>query len=160
MAQQRELDSYDLRILAAWQQQGDMGPVEMSRHANLSPSQCSRRMQQLRSAGYVAKVAAVLDAQKLGVGVSGYVLITLRSHEVSWLDAFHNRIAAMDEVLECQALTGADDILLKVATRDLASFNTLLRELLVAPEVATSRSSIVLETLKSTTNLPTRFANG
>jgi Lrp/AsnC family transcriptional regulator, leucine-responsive regulatory protein len=155
----RELDSFDLHILEQWQVQGDLGPVEMSEHVHLSASQCSRRMQQLRQAGYLARVAGVLDAEKLGIGVSAYVLVTLRSHEAGWLDTFHQRIIAMDEVLECQALTGEADIILKVATRDLASFNTfLVRELLTAPEVATARSSIVLENLKSSTALPVRFA--
>ncbi len=131
----------------------------MSRQVHLSPSQCSRRMQQLRSAGYIARVAAVLDAPKMGVGVMAYVLITLRSHEPDWLERFEQRIAQMDEVLECQSLTGEADIILKVATRDLSSFNTLLtRELLTAPEVATARSSIILEDLKSTKRLPIRFA--
>lgn len=157
-AMARDLDPFDLHILECWQAQGDIGPVEMSGHVHLSPSQCSRRMQQLRAAGYVSHVAAVLDPERLGIGVSAYVLVSLRTHEADWLDNFHRRILELDEVLECQALTGSADIILKVATRDLASFNTLLvREILSAPEVATARSSIVLENIKSTTALPTRF---
>ncbi|WP_454887455.1 Lrp/AsnC family transcriptional regulator [Sphingomonas oryzagri] len=155
----RVLDRFDLRILEVLKSQGDIGPVEMSAMVHLSASQCSRRMQQLRAGGYIARIAAVLDADKLGIGVNAYVLLTLRSHEPEWLDKFHRRIAAMDEVLECQALTGEADIILKVATRDLHSFNSFLtRELLTAPEVATARSSIILENLKSTTALPVRFA--
>jgi Lrp/AsnC family leucine-responsive transcriptional regulator len=154
----RELDRFDQRILNVWQDNGDIGPVEMSRQVHLSPSQCSRRMQQLRAAGYIARVAAVLDPGKIGIGVSAYILITLRSHEAEWLEKFHTRIGRMDEVLECQSLTGEADIILKVSTRDLASFNMLLtRELLTMPEVATARSSIVLENLKSTTRLPIQF---
>ncbi|MFT4053580.1 MAG: Lrp/AsnC family transcriptional regulator [Novosphingobium sp.] len=157
----RDLDSYDLKILECWQERGDIGPVEMSELVHLSASQCSRRMQTLRTAGHVSRVSAVLDPEKLGIGVSAYVLVTLRSHEQGWLEAFNRRIDALDEVLECQSLTGEADIILKIATRDLASFNTLLvRELLAAPEVATARSSIVLENLKSTTALPIRYARG
>lgn len=155
----RELDNFDIRILEIWQEQGDIGPVEMSERVHLSASQCSRRMQSLRASGHISRVSAVLAPEKLGVGVSAYVLVTLRSHETGWLEAFQRRIDALDEVLECQSLTGEADIILKVATRDLASFNTLLvRELLAAPEVATARSSIILENLKSTTALPTRYA--
>ncbi|MGF7156366.1 Lrp/AsnC family transcriptional regulator [Novosphingobium gossypii] len=155
----RYLDSFDLRILECWQERGDIGPVEMSELVHLSASQCSRRMQSLRAAGHVSRISAVLQPEKLGIGVSAYVLVTLRSHEPDWLETFNRRIDALDEVLECQSLTGEADIILKVATRDLASFNTLLvRELLAAPEVATARSSIILENLKSTTALPTRFA--
>lgn len=155
----RELDNFDIRILQIWQEQGDIGPVEMSERVHLSASQCSRRMQSLRASGHISRVSAVLAPEKLGIGVSAYVLVTLRSHETGWLEAFQRRIDALDEVLECQSLTGEADIILKVATRDLASFNTLLvRELLAAPEVATARSSIILENLKSTTALPTRYA--
>jgi len=65
----------------------------------------------------------------------------------------------MDEVLECQMLTGAPDMMLKVATRDLASLNALLTgHLLAAKEVATARTSIILQNVKSTTSLPLQFA--
>lgn len=153
------LDRFDLRILETWQRRGDIGPVEMGQAVNLSASQCSRRMQRLREAGMVREVAAVLDAGKLGIGLSAYVLLTMRGHDPATAEAFRARIQLLDEVLECQKLTGAADMIVKVATRDLASFNQLLtHNLLAAPEVATARSSIILESVKSTTALPLRFA--
>ncbi|TNE45939.1 MAG: Lrp/AsnC family transcriptional regulator [Sphingomonadales bacterium] len=155
----RPLDSYDIRILDHWQKEGDIGPVAMSEHVHLSPSQCSRRMHYLRQAGYIDRMAAILNSEQIGIGVHAYVLVSLRTHEAKWLDAFHARIQELDEVQECQSLTGEADIILKVATRDLASFNDfLMRELLTKPEVAKARSSIILENLKSTTTLPMRFA--
>ncbi|PNU03468.1 Lrp/AsnC family transcriptional regulator [Novosphingobium guangzhouense] len=155
----RDLDNFDLKILECWQERGDIGPVEMSELVHLSASQCSRRMQQLRIGGYVSRISAVLDREKLDIGVTAYIMVTLRSHEADWLAKFNRRIDALAEVLECQSLTGEADIILKVATRDLATFNRLLvNEILAAPEVATARSSIVLEDLKSTTALPTRYA--
>jgi DNA-binding Lrp family transcriptional regulator len=64
----------------------------------------------------------------------------------------------MDEVLECQKLTGAADMILKIATRDLETFNQVLtRELLGAPEVANVQSSIILEEIKGTSSLPLKF---
>ena len=146
------LDSYDLRILSALQERGDIGPVELSQVVALSPSQCSRRLQALRKAGYVRAVRAVLDPGLVGIGISAYVLLTMTSQAA---EAFHAKMRALDEVLECQKLTGAADMILKVATRDLASFNRLLtRHVLGAPEVATAQSSIILEDVKSTTALP------
>jgi Lrp/AsnC family transcriptional regulator, leucine-responsive regulatory protein len=155
------LDSFDLKILDAWQDQGDIGPVEMSQRVNLSASQCSRRMQQLRKSGHVAGTYAVLDHEKLGIGVAAYVLITMKTHSPEATANFYERMNALDEVIECQRLTGIADVILKVRTRDLQSFNRLLtRELLAAPEVQTSQSSIVLEDIKSTRRLPMRFASG
>lgn len=153
------LDSFDLRILDAWQDQGDIGPVEMSQKVNLSASQCSRRMQQLRRSGHVVGTFAVLDQTRLGIGVTAYVLVTMKTHSPEATASFYERMNALDEVIECQKLTGIADVILKVRTRDLQSFNRLLTgELLAAPEVATSQSSIVLEDIKSTRRLPLKFA--
>lgn len=153
------LDRYDLHILERWQRQGDIGPVEMSEAVHLSPSQCSRRMQRLREGGYVRAIAALLDPVRLHIGLSAYVLLTMRGHDPATAEAFRARVMLLDEVLECQKLTGAADMILKIATRDLASFNDLLtRNILAAPEVATAQSSIILESVKSTTALALRFA--
>jgi len=153
------LDRFDLRILAVLQEQGDMGPGDMSALVNLSPSQCSRRMQQLRASGHIRAVRAVLDDARLGIGISAYVMLTMTSHDPQSAAEFRQRLCAMNEVLECQLLTGSPDMILKVATRDLASLNDLLtRHLLAAPEVATARTSIILQNVKSTSSLPLAFA--
>lgn len=154
------LDRYDLRILQIWQERGDIGPVEMGEAIALSASQCSRRMVALKRAGYVRAFRAVLEPQAVGIGLMAYVLITMKSHAPEAAEAFRTRILALDEVLECHKLTGEADLILKVATRDLASFNHLLsHRILAAPEVATARSSIVLDEVKSSTSLPIRLAS-
>ncbi|MBO9604212.1 MAG: Lrp/AsnC family transcriptional regulator, partial [Novosphingobium sp.] len=118
-----------------------------------------RRMQQLRKDGYTRAVRMVLDPAKLGIGISAYILLTMKSHAPEAAEAFRKRVLELDEVLECQKLTGAADMILKIATHDLASFDYLLtKQLLGAPEVATAQSSIILEDSKSTTSLPLRFA--
>lgn len=151
------LDPFDLKILHIWQQRGDIGPVEMGEAIALSASQCSRRMAALKRDGHVRGFRAIIEPQSVGIGLMAYVLITMKSHAPAAADAFRARILALDEVLECQKLTGEADIILKVATRDLASFNQLLgHRILAAPEVATARSSIILEDVKSTTALPIR----
>lgn len=149
------LDSFDVKILQAWQRRGDMGPVEMAEIVNLSASQCSRRMQALRKAEPVRAFQAVLDPVQVGLGISGYVLLTMKSHAPEAAEAFKARVQQLDEILECQKLTGTADMILKVVTRDLDSFNYLLtQQILGAPEVATAQSSIILEDVKSTTALP------
>jgi Lrp/AsnC family leucine-responsive transcriptional regulator len=155
------LDSYDVKILSAWQERGDLGPVEMAELISLSSSQCSRRMQRLRKEGYTQAVRVVVDPAKVGIGITAYVLLTMASHSPEAGEAFRKRILELDEILECQKLTGAADMILKVATRDLSTFNRLLsHEILGSPEVSTAQSSIILENSKSTTSLPLRYALG
>ena len=154
------LDTYDIKILAAWQEHGDLGPVDMAEFANLSASQCSRRMQRLRKEGYTRAVRVVLDPAKIGIGITAYVLLTMESHAPKSAEAFRNRVLELDEVLECQKLAGAADMILKIATHDLASFNRLLtQQILGSPEVSTAQSSIILDDIKSTSTLPLRFAH-
>lgn len=149
------LDLYDLKILQVWQRRGDVGPVEMAEVVNLSASQCSRRMQALRKGGFVRAFCAVIEPSKAGLGISAYVLLTMKSHAPEAAEAFRDRVQQLDEILECQKLTGAADMILKVVTRDLESFNYLLtQQILRAPEVATAQSSIILEEVKSTTAVP------
>lgn len=154
------LDRYDLRILEALQDRGDMGPMEMSQTVHLSSSQCSRRMQALRKAGYIKSVRALINPRKISVGLQAYVLVTMKSHSSSAADSFRERLLGLDEVIECQKLTGASDMIIKVATRDLETFNQLLtRDLLGSPEVANAQSSIILEEIKSTSSLTLKYAS-
>nr|WP_294916945.1 Lrp/AsnC family transcriptional regulator [uncultured Neokomagataea sp.] len=154
------LDRFDVLILEIWQQWGDIGPQGMSEKVHLSASQCSRRMQRLRSEGYVQNIAAVLDAAKIGIGVHAYILLTLHSHSAECLARFRQKIMDMNEVSECQTLTGGSDVILKVSTCDLATFNHFLNhDLLSMPEVSTAHSSIVLDNIKSTTSFTLKYSN-
>ena len=67
------LDSFDVKILDIWQNRGDVGPIEMAAHVNLSPSQCSRRMQRLRKEGYVRaeNLRSVVDYRLLAASHNG-----------------------------------------------------------------------------------------
>lgn len=158
MTAARSLDSFDRRILAELQVQGDLGPAELSERVNLSPSQCSRRLQRLKAEGYVARTVALLDHGRLNLGVSAYVLITLRSHDPERIESFQKLVRTSPEILECASTTGEADFVLRVCTRDLDSYNAFLtQKLLRSAEVATARTSIVLHQHKDTTELPLDF---
>ncbi|HLY56101.1 MAG TPA: Lrp/AsnC family transcriptional regulator [Stellaceae bacterium] len=149
------LDLFDLRLLAALQEDGRLTNAELAERTLLSPSQCARRVQRLRETGFIERFVAVLDAQKLGIGVRAYVSVVMRSHGEAETRAFRDRLLRLPEVQECCKLTGDSDYLLKIATRDLADYNRILTEyLLKSPDIATVRSGIMLEEVKSTTALP------
>jgi Lrp/AsnC family leucine-responsive transcriptional regulator len=157
------LDSYDLRLLAAMQHDGRLSNVELGERANLSASQVSRRVARLIEEGYIARFQAVLDPARIGIGLTAYCLVTLKIHGEGGMTDFHRRVKALPEILECHALTGEADYLLKIAVADLKSFSDFLGETLMrAPEVATVRSSIVLNSVKSTNEyvLPDPAAGG
>jgi Lrp/AsnC family leucine-responsive transcriptional regulator len=149
------LDDFDIRILQALQSGDQMTHSTLAERVPLSASQISRRIQRLEQEGYIERRVAILNSERLGLGVTAYVTIVMRSHAEAQIDAFRQRLLRLPEVLECCKITGAADYLLKIMTADLQSYNHILTEyLLKAPEVANVHSGIVLEQVKRTTALP------
>jgi len=155
------LDGFDLKLLAELQQDGRLTNAELGERVHLSASQVSRRVQRLIDEGFIERFQAVLSRQKLGIGLTVYCLVTLKIHAGDSMQAFHERVRALPEVMECQSLTGEADYVLKIVVADLKRFSDFMSEhLMKAPEVANIRSSVVLESIKETRAyaLPTKAA--
>jgi len=149
------MDRMDLGILAQLQQDAAISHAELGERVNLSASQVSRRIQRLAQDGVIRQQVALLDEASLGLQVEAYVMVTLSSYARGTASGFHGRMAANPAVMECCALTGDADYLLRVLTRDLPALSMLINEdLLGHGDVAGLRSSIVLNRIKRTTALP------
>jgi DNA-binding Lrp family transcriptional regulator len=151
----RRLDAFDRRILEEIQKDGSIGPAELSNRVHLSISQCSRRLQRLRDQGIIEGSVTVLNRKHLNLGITAILLIKLGNHSTENEQKFLQRVADMPEVIACHYVTGDLDFILQVATRDLETYDTLLRQrLLPCAAIAECRTSIVLRTNKETTALP------
>jgi Lrp/AsnC family leucine-responsive transcriptional regulator len=149
------LDGFDLKLLAELQQDGRLTNAELGERVHLSASQVSRRVQRLVEEGYIERFQAVLSRQKLGLGLTVYCMVTLKIHAGDSMQAFHERVRSLPEVMECQSLTGEADYVLKIVVADLKRFSDFMSEhLMKAPEVANIRSSVVLESIKETAAYP------
>jgi Lrp/AsnC family leucine-responsive transcriptional regulator len=149
------LDDFDRRILAALQRDGRITNVALAEEVALSPSQCARRLQRLEAAGAIRGYGAFLDPAALGLGSTALVTVTLEKHARRNIKAFDEVVQRRAEILECLAITGDGDFQLRIVATDLASFSRFLLEVVIPmPGVATTRSHIVLEQMKSTTALP------
>lgn len=150
-----ELDSIDVRILAALQRSGRMTNAELSERVNLSPSACHRRVQQLEKAGYIRDYVALLDPVKIGRPTTVFVEITLSAQADEVLEAFEREVARIPDVLECHLMAGTADYLLKVVARDTEDFARIHRRYLARlPGVAQMHSSFALRTVLQTTAIP------
>jgi DNA-binding Lrp family transcriptional regulator len=150
-----QLDGFDLRILAAVQQRGDISHVDLAERVHLSPTQCARRLERLKEQGYIRQIVAILDPELVGLTVVAHSLVSLRSHDEAANAAFRKFILGASEVVECYSQTGDADFLMKVMTRDLPHLSDFVDRLIAAAGgLASLRSSIVLKTVKKTTELP------
>ncbi len=151
-------DSIDRRILDCLQDDGSLSTAQIAREVGLSQSPCWRRIRRLEQAGLIRGRVGVLDRQRLGLEVMVFASIKLSEHGTRALPEFEDAVAGLDEVVGAYVTTGENDYLLKVVTRDIASYERLLRDhLLQLPTVREVHSQIVLNETKATTKLPIRL---
>ncbi|WP_431324463.1 Lrp/AsnC family transcriptional regulator [Rhizobium sp. YTU87027] len=149
------LDQFDIRLLAAIQRNAELTQAELSQLVNLSAAQCSRRLDRLRSDGFVQNVVAILNPEKLGFSVVAHTLVSLRAHTEEGNEQLHRFVETAPEILECYSQTGEADFLMKIVASDLDHLSVFLERMIkVAGGLASVRSSIVLRTLKKSTELP------
>lgn len=149
------LDRMDLKILDALQRDARASNVELAERVHLSPSQFHRRLKRLEEMGIIARYVALLEPTAVGLSVMAFVGVTLEKHGANPAREFAEAINGVAEILECWAVSGDYDYLLRVVAADLAGFSDfLLHRLIRLPMVAGVRSIILLDCLKSGTALP------
>ena len=149
------VDGFDLKLLAALQDDGRLTNQQLADLAGLSASQCSRRRMRLEQDGVIAGYRADLAAEALGFNVIAFIHITLATHSPDNAEKFRALVQRTGEIQEAYALTGDADYLLKTVLRDLKSLSDIVNNVLMPHQsVAHVRSSIVLDRLKQTTRLP------
>lgn len=157
-----DLDKTDKKILSILQADGRLSNQEIAERVNLSPSPCLRRIRNLEDAGVIRQYVALLDAEKLGLGLLAYVNVRLEKHSDATAGGkrspradFAASVTGWPEVVACYAMTGEMDYLLRVHVEDMEHFSHFMMEtLLKHPAVLDVKSSFALQRLKDTTALP------
>jgi DNA-binding Lrp family transcriptional regulator len=149
------LDAFDLKMLAALQDDGRLTNQELAGRVGLSASQCSRRRMRLEEERIISGYHAELSGEALGFNLIAFINITLASHSPDNAKKFRALINRVDDVQEAYSLTGDADYVLKAVLRDLKDLSELVNNVLMPhPSVAHVRSSIVLDRLKESPKLP------
>jgi len=149
------LDKFDIALLTALQQDADSSHQQLGERIHLSPSQVSRRIARLQAGGIIQRTVALLDPARIGLGVRAISYVTLARHGDDEGVAFEREIAAFPEVLECFAVTGESDYILQIVAASLGDLSeSVLRRLTRIKGVHSIRSNIVLQSIKSSTELP------
>jgi Lrp/AsnC family transcriptional regulator of ectoine degradation len=153
-----KLDVLDIKILAALQREGRITKLRLAEEVALSPSACFERVRRLEQAGYIRGYHAVIDLARLIQTCTIFVEVTLRTHEAGDFERFESAIVKVPEVVECFAIGGGMDYVLKVVTLNIEHYQRLIDELLAA-EIGIERdfAYIVTKPVKSAHEMPIHY---
>lgn len=150
-----KLDKRDARILAALQRDARISIVDLAQEVGLTATPCARRVRQLEDAGVIQGYTAIVDPRKAGHAIQAVIQIKLEHHTDEIAERFRQTLHERPEVMACYMMTGETDFLLHVVVRDIDALSDFtMRRLLRIPGVRDVRSSIVLETVKRTLQVP------
>ncbi|MCE2907849.1 MAG: Lrp/AsnC family transcriptional regulator [Burkholderiaceae bacterium] len=151
------IDAIDQRILQALQTDGRATYDELAQAVGLSASAVLRRVKRLEEAGVIAGYVALVDPGRVGLPLTAYISVRLAKTSASRnpIDDFAAAVQTWPEVVECAALTGEMDYLLRVLVRDMAHHSRfIMDQLLRHPSVMDCKTSFQLRRLKGTTAVP------
>jgi Lrp/AsnC family transcriptional regulator len=149
------LNPIDRKILRLLQHNAELSAAQIAEKVELSQSPCWRRIHRMQEEGLIERTVALLNPKLLGLSMTVFVNIKLSAHGRSNLQAFESAIVGYPEVLECYAMAGNSDFLLKVVSKDIGSYERFLRDqLLQLPHVLEAHSNIAMSEVKRTTELP------
>lgn len=152
---QTTMDALDRRILDELQRDGSLSNVALAQRVGLSPSPCLARVKALEQSGVIRQYVALADAARLGLGLNVFISISLTTQSKEALARFEQRIADLDEVMECYLMTGDSDYLLRVVVPDIGALERfILERLSPMPEVEKIRSGFALKQVRYKTALP------
>ena len=148
------LDDYDISILRHVQDDADLSVDALAERVHLSRNAVWRRLKLLREAGIIRKSVSLVDAEKVGSGLTALVFIRTTNHEPDWLDAFDRAVRTLPQIVEALRMSGDLDYMLKVRVRDVKAYDAFYQRLIRLVPLADVSASFVMEAMKETTAVP------
>ncbi|MGB5854463.1 MAG: Lrp/AsnC family transcriptional regulator [Oceanisphaera sp.] len=149
------MDIFDRQILALLQQDATLSLKDIAEAVNLSSTPCWKRVKKLEAAGLIRSRVALLDADKLGLGLSVFVQLKTQHHDNQWLAQFATTVTDFEEVVEFYRMSGEWDYMLRVVVADIAAFDRFYKKLIASTSgLSDITSSFAMEQIKYTTALP------
>jgi DNA-binding Lrp family transcriptional regulator len=149
------LDKIDKKILQILQGDARITNSRLSKEIGLSPAPTMERVKKLESSMVIKGYHANLNKEVLGLDVASFIQISLKDNKKATVKKFIDHISEIDEIVECYQLTGQSDVLLKVITESISTYQKLIvGKLTEIDEIDRMESLVVLNTLKKTNSHP------
>src|SRR6201987_2277941 len=150
----RRLDAIDRKILTVLQQDASLSVAEIGDRVGLCSPPCWKRSQRLETDGVILRRVALVDQNKIGLGITVFVSVESADHSEAWLRRFADAVSAMPEGMEFYRLGGDVDYKLRVVVADMQSYDVFYKRLIGAVPLKNVTSRLAREKIKSVTALP------
>ena len=148
------MDAIDRKILSVLQNDASLSVAEIGSRVGLSSTPCWKRIQRLEADGVIQKRVALVDQNRIGLGLTVFVSVETGDHSHDWLERFAKTVGAMPEVMEFYRMAGDVDYMLRVVVADMAAYDGFYKRLIGAVPLKNVTSRFAMEKIKSTTALP------
>lgn len=149
-----DLDEIDRRLLAELQRDGSLSVDQLSERVNFSRNACWRRVRRLEEDGVIRGRVALVDADRLGLGLSVFVIIRTSNHDPDWLRRFRDAVTAFPEITGVYRMSGDLDYILRARVADVKAYDRLYQRLIARVPLTDVSASFVMEEIKETTVVP------
>jgi Lrp/AsnC family transcriptional regulator len=150
----RRLDAIDRKILTVLQDDASLSVAEIGDRVGLSSTPCWKRIQRLEAEGIILRRVALVDQNRIGLGITVFVSVESGDHSDAWLKTFAEAVSAMPEVMEFYRMAGDVDYMLRVVVADMQSYDIFYKKLISAVALKNVTSRFAMEKIKSVTALP------
>lgn len=148
------MDEIDRQLLELLQQDATLSIAQMAERVGLSATPCWKRIQKLEARGVITRRVALVDPDRVGVGLSVIVSIEAGEHTPDWLARFSAGVGAMPEVMDVYRMAGDVDYMLRVAVADMAEYDGFYKRLIALAPMKNVTSRFAMEHIKHTTAYP------
>ena len=148
------MDEVDRKLLALMQADSTTAIAELADRVGLSPTPVWKRIQKLEQAGVISGRVALVDPERVGIGLIVFVAIEAHEHTPDWMAAFARALENMPEVMDAYRMAGEVDYMLRVAVPGMAAFDEFYKKLIASVPLKNVTSRFAMERLKHTTAYP------
>lgn len=148
-------DRLDRAILTELQQDGRIANIDLAEAVSLSPSACLRRVKALEASGIIEGYRAEISRVQAGLGLTAFIGLRVENHSRAASREIEDGLTAIPAVVACYVTSGEDDFFVEVAARDLADYERiLLDQILAVPGVGRARTTFAIRTVLSRGPVP------
>jgi Lrp/AsnC family leucine-responsive transcriptional regulator len=149
------MDALDRKILHALQKDARVKNADLARQLGVAPSTMLERVRRLEERGYFNGFKAIVDPEKLGLGVQALISVSLGQHSTKTIRPFEQAVKSIPNIMVCYHVTGRFDYMLHIVAKNLNELGILVKEKIASlPGVGKTETFLIFSEIKNNTGYP------